>query len=214
MIRARLSLVVLLLLLAACSEEPTSPNGAPGAAAKPGPTDPTPTWTFPSDETGLGFASDGQGLVYANGSCGVSTRLFSTAGGSGSGDATIQVTKGKNCSRKFKLLVPGGSYETVLSFNNLLALESSVLGISIPVGATELRRLIVSPRAVVNNPSTCGRIIFGDNGIVGAGTDKLEVTRVSAGTWEVQSQAGHDLALCEDTGVIYSVPAHFTITIP
>ena len=89
MTRAKLSLVTLLLLLAACSEEPTSPNAAPGAAARPGPSDPTPTWTFPIDEAGLGFASDGQGLVYANGSCGVSTRLFSTTAGSGSGDATI-----------------------------------------------------------------------------------------------------------------------------
>jgi len=212
MTRANLSLVTLLLLVAACSDTATTPSEVNTAGARA--SDPTPTWTFPSDEAGLGFASDGQGLIYANGSCGVSTRLFSTSAGSGSGDATIQTGKGKNCSRKFKLLIPGGSYETVQSFNNLLALESSVLGISIPVGTSQLRRLIVSPGAIVNNPSTCGRVIFGDNGNVGAGTDKLEVTRGSAGSWDVHSQVGHNLALCENTGAIYSVPAHFTITIP
>ncbi|MDH5284765.1 MAG: hypothetical protein OEW80_12870, partial [Gemmatimonadota bacterium] len=170
MTRASFSLVTLLLLVAGCSDAPTTPSDLNGAAARPGPSDPTPTWTFPSDESGLGFASDGQGPVYANGSCGVSTRLFSTTAGSGSGDATIQTSKTKSCTRKFKLLIPGGGYETVQSFNNLNALESSVLGIAIPVGGSELRRLIVSPSAVINNPSTCGRIIFGDNGTVGSGT--------------------------------------------
>jgi hypothetical protein len=211
--RFNLLIVPVVVLVAACSDQPTSPTAAEQPSLRSGIADPTPTWTIPAADGVLGFASDGQG-AYVNGTCGVSTELFSTSAASGSGDATIKTSKTKNCARRFTLLNPDGSHETVLSFNNLQALESSVLGISIPVGNSELRRLIINPGVIASNPSTCGRIIFGDNGTVGAGTDKVEVTRVSADSWNVHSQTGHNLALCENLGTIYPVPVSFVITVP
>lgn len=210
--RTNLTALSVLLLAAACSEQSTSPDGATGAAAKPGPSNPTATWSIPTGEAGLGFASDGQYLsggysVYANGVCGVSATIFSTTG-SLSGDATLQTDNGrKNCSRRFVLKNPDGSTQTVPIFANLNKLENA--SFTIPVGTSALRRLIIGP-----GTAPCGRMIFGDNGTVGAGSDMLEVTRLSSTSWDVHSQSGADLALCENTGELYSVPVHYLITIP
>ena len=200
------------LLLAACSEQPTSPDGAMGAAAKPGPSNPTATWSIPTGDASLGFASDGQYLsggssVYANGICGVSATIFSTSG-SLTGDATIQTDKGaRNCQRRFTLKNPDGSSQTVPSFANLNQLENG--SVTIPVGSSALRRLIINP-----GTAPCGRIILGDNGTAGAGSDMVEVTRLSASSWDVHSRSGADVGLCENTGELYAMPVHYVISIP
>jgi hypothetical protein len=208
-----LSLIMLLAGLAACADQstsPTAPDHTGIAMAKPGgPTDPTATWTLPAPDGVIGFASDGQG-AYADGACGVTTRIFATTAGSNSGDATIQVAKAKNCTRRFTLRYPDGSTETIPSFNNLLRLQNT--SSSIPIGTTVKRRLIVSPGAITNNPSRCGRLLFGPNGTVGAGSDSLDVTRVDASTWQVQSAGSNNLATCENTGELYAMPVSFTVT--
>jgi hypothetical protein len=204
--RPILLMTATLMMVAACSEAPTTPSVVGGTAAAKL-ADPTATWTFPAVETGHGFASDGQG-GYANGVCGVSTRIFATTAGSNSGDATIQTAKGK-CIRRFTLRYPDASTESVLSFNNLLQLQNTTY--SIPIGSTVKRRLIVNPGAIANNPSRCGRLLFGPNGAVGVGSDSLNVTRVDASTWQVQS-AGSQLAFCEDLGLLYVMPVDFTVT--
>jgi len=206
MSRPTLLLTATLVLVAACGENaPTSPSGIDVASAKA--SDPTATWTFPAVETGLGFASDGQG-AYANGVCGVSAKIFATTAGSNSGDATIQTAKG-SCSRRFTLRYPDASTESVLSFNNLLKLQNTTY--SIPIGSTVKRRLILNPGAIANNPSRCGRLLFGVNGTVGAGSDSVNVTRTSASSWQVQS-AGSNLAYCEANGALYAMPVSFTVT--
>jgi hypothetical protein len=42
----------------------------------------------------------------------------------------------------------------------------------------------------------------------------LEVSRLDASTWDVHSQAGANLALCENTGEIYPLSVHFVISVP
>jgi hypothetical protein len=201
-------LMAALLLVAACGEEaPTSPSSIdlPPASAKA--SDPTATWTVPAPDGVLGLASDGQG-PYANGVCGVSAKIFATPAGSNSGDATIQTAKG-GCSRRFTLRYPDASTESVLSFNNLLQLQNTTY--SIPIGSTVKRRLILNPGAIASNPSRCGRLLFGPNGAVGAGSDSVNVTRLNASSWQVAS-AGSNLALCEATGALYAMPVSFTVT--
>ena len=205
--RPILLLTATLVLVAACREDaPTSPPGIDVTTASAKASDPTATWTFPAVETGLGFASDGQG-AYANGTC-VTTRIFATTAGSNSGDATIQTATSRNCTRRFTLRYPDAFTEVVPSFNNLLKLQSSTS--SIPVGTTVKRRLIVAPGSLNNNPSRCGRLLFGPNGAVGAGSDSVNVTRTSASSWQVQS-AGSNLAYCEGNGQLYTMPVSFVV---
>lgn len=206
---------LLLILFAACNDSSTSPStGQP--ALKPGPTDPTATWLIPLADAGLAFRSDGNATysvgtnsVYANGVCGVSTKIFATTAGSNSGDATLQTGKVKNCVRQFILRYPDAATETVLSFNNLNILQNT--GYAIPVGTTVKRRLIIAPGSVVNNPSRCGRVLFGPNGAVSPGSDSLNVTRIDAQTWQVQSHPDSNLAYCENTGELYAMPVSFVI---
>ncbi len=204
---------------AACDRDPnTAPASdvtllSPVDASK-APSNPTATWSIPLDTTGLALRSDGLfgsggNSVYANAVCTVSATIFYYGP---TGDATLQMSapKGGKCGRTITLAYPDGFRETLASFSNLNILESG--SFSIPVGTTARRRLIVAPGALANNPSRCGRLLFGPNGSVSPGTDSVLVTRVDASTWQVQSQAApDDRALCEDTGVIYEMPVRFVI---
>lgn len=210
----RLLFLPALALIVACEGTSTSPtSAADGAAQSARAADPTATWKIPLADAGLGFASDGQygdgtHSVYANGVCGVSTRIFATTAGSNTGDATIQTNKSKNCQRRFQLRFPDAYTELVPSFNNLLRLQNT--SVLIPIGSSESRRLIINPGALPNNPSRCGRLIYGPNGAVGAGSDSVLVTRVDAQTWQVASQGGH-LAWCEADGNLYAMPVSFVV---
>jgi hypothetical protein len=203
--------------LSSCSE-PTearhamSSGSVPSASKSSQTADPTATWKIPLDEAGLALKSDGRfgdgsASVYANGVCGVSTRIFSAA--SESGDATLQTSypKGKGCGRTVIMAYPDGGADTLAVLGNLNKLESADLANAIPIAQTSLRRLIIGFNdRLAGNPTAgrCGRVIFGDNGTVGAGTDMLLVTRVDATTWHVQSQpAPNNRALCENLSAIY-----------
>ena len=104
---------------------------------------------------------------------------------------------------------PDGARETLATFSNLNKLQNTSTATVIPVGSSALRRLIVGFGAtLLNNPSVgrCGRVIFGDNGAVGAGSDMLQVTRISATTWHVQSQATpYNRAYCENLNLFYNL---------
>lgn len=212
---------VLVLSLAACEKDPGAPlypaPSEPSLSAVSGPTDPTATWKIPLAAAALslrsdGLYGDGTYSVYANGVCNVSAKIFATTAASNSGDATIQTskpTRGK-CGRTFTLSYPDAFTETVPSFNNLNVLENTTY--AIPVGTTVKRRLIIAPGSLANNPSRCGRLLFGPNGSVGVASDSLLVTRVDASTWQVQSQAApNDRAYCENNGLSYEMQVSFVI---
>ena len=221
MFRPTFSTIMALTLLVACSDSgtnPLSPHAESANAARvSGPSDPTATWKIPVADAGLGLRSDGQFTdgtysVYADGVCGVKAKIFATTQASNSGDATIQTSapKGGKCGRRFTLSYPDGYTETLPSFNNLHEVQNTTF--SIPIGATVNRRLVINPGVLQNNPSRCGRLIFGPNAATGAGSDSVQVTRIDARTWQVQSQASpSDLAHCENNGQLYSMRVNFVI---
>jgi hypothetical protein len=214
---ASFSLPLILLAVVACADQVTRPSSVASPAARQsrnaGPVDPTDTWKIPLADGGLALRSDhaysdGTYSVYASGVCNVSGQT------SNSGDATIQTsnpTKGK-CGRRFTIVYPDGFNETLASFNNLNMLENTTY--SIPVGTTVMRRLVVNPGVLANNPSRCGKLYFGVGplGEKGIGSDSVAVTRIDAGTWQVESQtAPNDRALCETNGQLYEMPVSFVV---
>ena len=211
---------LILIALAACSEQSGGPS-APGllpptgiSAARGGPSDPTATWKIPLADAGLSLKSDHlfndtMYSAYADGTCGVAAKIFATTAFSNTGDATIQMSypSGHKCGRTITLVYPDSATETLATFSNLNQLQNTNPATVIHQGESALRRLIVGFQVSgLNNPtsSRCGRVIFGDNGNVGSGTDQLLVTRIDARTWRVQSQpAPNNRALCESLGIIY-----------
>jgi hypothetical protein len=221
----KIAISIAILGLAACATEaPTASSRpalapeAPVAAAKvPSSANPTPTWKIPLADAMLAFRSDGMRgdgtySLYRNDDCDVSTVIIE----GGSGDATINTTKGK-CIRKFTLVYPDGSSELVQSFNNLNELETTAF--AIPIGSTVERRFVINPSVWTNN-SRCDRLHFGQlgpNSLLGVGSDSVLVQRVDARTWHVYSKANdadgtvHDIAMCEKTGELLQMPLDFTI---
>lgn len=219
---ASLSLPLIILAAAACGDQVTnpSPDASPSIReARGGPVDPLDTWKIPLADGSLALRSDhaysdGTYSAYTSGVCNVSGTIFATTAASNSGDATIQTsspTKGK-CGRQFTIVYPDGYTETLASFNNLNLLENTTY--SIPVGRTVMRRLVVNPGVLANNPNRCGKLYFGVGplGEKGIGSDSVAVTRISTNTWQVQSQpAPHDGAQCENNGQLYEMPVSFVV---
>ena len=217
-------LVLPLIVLAAvgCADRVTNPSSAVSSTlreSRGGQVDPTATWKIPVADASLALRSDhaysdGAYSSYTSGVCNVSGTIFATTAASNSGDATIQTstaTKGK-CGRQFTLVYPDGFTETVISFNNLNNLQNTTF--SIPVGATVMRRLVVNPGVLANNPSRCGRLHFGVGplGEKGIGSDSVAVTRIDASTCHVQSQpAPNDKTQCENNGQLYEMRVSFMV---
>lgn len=191
-----LGVVALTLSLVACGDPVSAPEFDAPANAKAPPAPPL-TWTIAP--AGFGMTSDGAG-AYVNGTCTVAAAIQS------SGDATFDISapKGRSCGRRVNLTYPDGITRAVALFANLNLLESP----SIPVGSTALRRLILNP-GQKNSADLCGRIIFGDNGTVGSGTDKVSVTRTGLTSWSI---SGVGQALCEKTAANFASSVSFTIS--
>jgi len=182
------------------------------------PSTPSDTWKLPLADASLSFKSDrqysdGTYSVYAAGVCNVTGAIFSgdDGGTNNGGDATLQIslaTHGK-CGRLFTIAYPDGVSETLASFNNLHELENTVY--SIPIGSTALRRLTINTENVTNKVTPrCGKLQFGVFPTGGAGSDSVQVTRIDASTWQVQSQPPpNDLALCEKNGQLYHMQVSF-----
>ena len=182
------------------------------------PSIPSDTWKLPLADAGLSLKSDGRYgdgkySVYAAGVCNVTGSIFTDEDGgtNNSGDATIQVslaTPGK-CGRLFTIAYPDGVSETLASFNNLHELQNT--NYSIPTGSTARRRLTINTANVTNKVTPrCGKLQFGSFPTGGTGSDSVQVTRIDASTWQVQSQAApNDLALCENNGQLYHMHVSF-----
>ena len=216
---------IAILSLAACTTEGPTGSNRPGIAPDASfaankvqaPPNPTPTWKIPLADATLAFRSDGTNgdgtySIYSNGACDVATVIFE----GGSGDATINTTKGM-CIRKFELVYPDGSSELVQSFNNLNELETTAF--VIPIGATAERRFVINPGVWTNN-SRCDRLHFGrlgPNSILGVGSDSVLVRRLDARTWHAYSKpddpdgTAHNIAMCEKTGELLRMAIDFTI---
>ena len=182
------------------------------------PTTPSSTWKLPLADASLSFKSDrqysdGTYSVYAAGVCNVTGSIFSgdDGGTNNGGDATLQTSlpsRGK-CGRQFTIAYPDGVTETLAAFNNLHVLENT--NYFIPVGATVLRRFTINTADLVNKVTPrCGKLQFGAFPTGGGGSDSVQVTRIDASTWQVQSQPPpNDLALCEKNGQLYHMQVSF-----
>jgi len=80
---------------------------------------------------------------------------------------------------------PDGFTETLPSFNNVRRVQNTTSVIL--VGSTVERTLAINPGTLANNPSRCGRLLFGvgEQG-AGLGSESVLITRVDARTWEVR----------------------------
>lgn len=173
--------------------------------------DPSATWIVPSADPTLAVRGDGLyatsgASAYADGTCKVQAKIYATSEFSGTGDATIQMVggqKGNACVRRFVYTYPDGFVETRASAGNLIAVQSPAF--SIGVGQSIKRKLNLNPGG-----GRCGRLLFGAGPQGGTGSDSVNVTRVDANTWHVESQGGH-LAWCETNGQLYRMPVRFNL---
>ena len=202
--------------LAACdSSRPLGPfsEARPSAASLArsqtlsGPTDPTASFNFPLDATGLAVRSDGQfgnatNSVYDNGVCGVSAKIFATTQYSNSGDATMQTTSHRACTRTLSWAYGDGLVEQGTVFLNLNQVENSTYAIT--VGQTVSRRFVLNPTVL----GRCDKLIYG----VAGSSDSVLVTRLDASTWKVQTAAApNDRAFCDTNGQSYHMPLRFVL---
>lgn len=202
----------LLLFAAACADATaTAPRHADELdrsvrLGKTAVADPTTTWKFPSAGASLsvlgdGKYSDGVLSVYANGVCGVTSRLFY----GGSGDATMTLGADRRCvnaPRRLTLRYDDGVVETTGSgaFLNLHDVQNAAL--RIPVGTT------VPGFLAIHYTPRCDALQFGRD----ANSDAVLVTRVDARTWSVESQAApNNRAFCTTTGRAYRMPVSLIV---
>ena len=213
---------VLVAVLAACAAPdashsrllPTEPMLAKPPA---GPTDPTASFWFPLDDTALGLRSDhlytsGTSSVYAEGVCGVHSKIFATTGASNSGDAIMHTSnhmyRDRNCAqypRNVTIEYAPGDVESSEVFMNVREIANTTY--QIPIGTTVRRALAVQA-------GRCESLRFNTQPAGGMylGADSVNVTRVDASTWLVETQPYPDnKAYCNATGALYNIAVQFTV---
>jgi hypothetical protein len=188
--------------------------------------DPTAQFWFPLNDAALGLQSDhlsayvqGGVSVYGDGLCGVHARIFSTAAGSNSGDATMQTDNNRfadrHCRdypRKLGIILrdDGGNVVTQLSstvFMNVHDVENTTDQIA--VGSTALRGLTLGEDPHCNGLRWT--LVMPDQ-TTPSGANQVNVTRTSANNWHVQTQPyPNDKAYCLGDGRLYHVPVDFTV---
>lgn len=175
--------------------------------------DPKTDFYFPPPTSSLSLRGDGnviQGTdAYASGVCGVDSKIFVSNGG---GDATLSTSNPRFSDRKCaayprKLMVSyaDGVIETGTTFINVRALAQP--SSPHPLNATVKRGL------AVNLGTRCDRLLFASerDGTPVDG-DSVNVTRVAANTWRVQTQPfPYNRAYCFKTGASYYLSVDFTI---
>jgi hypothetical protein len=170
-----------------------SRSAAAAAAKSPSSQDFNTTFTL-SNSTALALRGDGKYLnatgesQYANGTCGVYSKVFIDNGG---GDAIMYTTDAQHADRK----CPNYPRKVYLAgkTNALVDVQLRVQGLGlIPIGAAEDHFMSVIP-----STGACARYDFGNN----AGGDRVSVTRTGQNTWVVQSQpAPNNRAVCVSDG--------------
>ena len=213
---------VVLLAIGGCTapnESRTSLLPTDPMFAKPpaGPTDPTASFLFPLDDAALGLRSDhlytsGAFSVYAEGVCGVHAKIFATTGASNSGDAIMHTSnnmfRDRKCPdypRNVTIEYGPGDVESSEVFMNVRQIANTTY--QIPIGTTVRRALAVQA-------GRCESLRFNTQPAGGMylGADSVNVTRVDASTWLVETQPyPANKAYCNATGQLYNVAIRFTV---
>jgi hypothetical protein len=179
--------------------------------------DPTAAYLFPLDDAALDVKSDrqftsGGNSVYGDGVCGVGSKIFATEAASNSGDATMQTNnptrKDRKCAaypRKLTVVFGPGDQQTSAVFINTRHIQNTTY--SLPIGFTD--------RHILNiNEARCDGLRWTRNGAGGEflGGDSVNVTRVDASTWLVESQPyPNNKAYCNNTGQLHHLNVRFTV---
>lgn len=230
-IRSIGTLALLTMLAAGCGERPTdvaadvpaqlakgsNPGGGGGSD-----TEADPTATFVLAAEGFGLTGDGAySNEYAEGICGVHSKIFATTEASNSGDAIMHTSnpkyKDRRCSeypRKVSIDYGTGTPALEEVFINLRGIHNTEY--SIPVGQTAEHPLHVNPES----STVCeGALIFNTE-YQGAGIEArpVYVTRTAADRWLVQtddprtSEHVEDAsAYCSSTGAYHTISVRFEI---
>jgi hypothetical protein len=198
------STLLLIAALTACAEPSATGTMSPSAdptAAKAA-ADPTATVKLPLDDATLAVRSDrqfsdGTFSLYANAVCGVTGTIFYGGSGDAVIDGSIPNAPNRSCAlypRKATVVYPDGTSDLVSGpLFSVRVLENAVT--RIPIGATEKRWFHVRVGS-----ARCDGVHWG--GAVGG--DSVLVTRVSARTWHVTTQAApNDRAACKTTAGNY-----------
>ena len=200
-----------------------APHGA-AFGKTPAPTDPDPSVQvqFPLDDAALGLRSDhiptyvqGNVSVYADAVCGVHALMFYTNGG----DVTMQTNDSKfgdrHCPdypRKLGIVLRDDAGNVVTQYSsggiiNTRSVEATTN--QIPIGSMSARSLIWGVDSRCN--SLRWTLVLADQ-VTPTGANQVNVTRVDARTWHVQTQPyPNDKALCLNDNHLYHVPVDFTI---
>ncbi len=211
--RATISLMIIAAALSACDRETplASYDEAPQFGKPTGPSDPTSEWIVPNVSDGFAFSNEGVSASYKERVCGVHSKIFATTAASNSGDAILHTNntsyrdrKCPNYPRQIVLTYPDGATETSGVFANLGNIQNTTT--SIPVGTSALKGLNIAAGA------RCGTLRFREVGRNGEyfGGNEVNVTRVDARTWDVESVEPHG-AYCDNTGAVLRMPVKFRI---
>jgi hypothetical protein len=201
------------ILMAGCADFSASPTSLDQRHALFGKAaasqDIATTFTLPNDAS-LALRGDGKYLnldgqsEYANGVCGISSKIFIDNGG---GDAIMYTSDPKHADRRCinypRNVFVGG--ETNALVEAQLFLEGlNTPGAEIPVG--ESRDLVF---AITPSSGPCGRYNFAIN----PGGDRVSVTRTAVSTWVVRTKpAPNNRAICMSDGSgPYAMDISFTI---
>jgi hypothetical protein len=187
--------------------------------------DPTAQFWFPLDDAGLGLYSDhlpayiqGNVSVYADGVCGVHSKIFATGTVNGGGDAIMSTDQTKygdhHCAdypRKLGMVLRDDAGNVVAQLSSsayLNAYDVEATTNNIPIGST------VTHSFTLSNDQRCSGLRWTLKMPDGtpSGADQVNITRTSASTWDVQTQPyPNDKAYCIGDARLYHVPVRFTI---
>ena len=181
--------------------------------------DPTAEFWFPLDDTALGVRSDhlfvsGGSSVYANGVCGVASKIFATEQYSNSGDATQTSANpssgGRKCVNYPRLVTVDygdGDVRSSTVFMNVRQIANTTY--QIPIGTTVKRSMAIQE-------SRCEKLVWQTanllDGTPTQGADSVNVTRIAADSWRVETQAHPaNKAYCLADGQTYHIAVRLTV---
>jgi photosystem II stability/assembly factor-like uncharacterized protein len=223
---APFTLVALALGTVACAGERsfTSPEAVASFAKAPSVADPSATFFLPSAATGgiAGVFGDDYRLVggsstYADGDCGVTSKIFATTAASGSGDATMHTSnpkaRPKTCAaypRKITIRYTNEHgvqiSDTRSVFMNLRAIAK--VGSALAINDTTKTILAIT---LDGTGTGCSQLRWNPNfQSTLNGSSLVTVTRVNETTYRAWTTAG-ERAYCEDNGLTYDIPVNLTV---
>lgn len=190
------------------------------------PNDPTAQFQFPLADAALGLRSDhiatyvqGDVSVYADGVCGVHSKIFATAAASNSGDAVMGTNDPKYADRhcrddprKVTVILRDDAGNIVKQYSTGMFMDVHDVENTtdqIALGGSALRGF------TLNQESNCNglrwTLVMPDQ-VTPSGADQVMVTRTTASTWLVQTQPyPHDKTFCLADNRLYHVAVNFTV---